>query len=125
MDTPQLTAELLQQAAVGADVPYFDAVLGPAEDGGWWVLALRDADQPRRALARGADVDTRRRTPTPVPRWSRLGTRRGGSPPVSETSTAVPDAEAVALLAPNTQFAAHLGGCRWGTDGFAAMTRDC
>jgi glycosyltransferase A (GT-A) superfamily protein (DUF2064 family) len=40
MDTPQVTAAHLQavvDAAVGGD-----AVLGPATDGGWWVLALSD-----------------------------------------------------------------------------------
>ncbi|MEO5651567.1 MAG: DUF2064 domain-containing protein [Marmoricola sp.] len=39
MDTPQLTAAALEEAAallVGPD----DAVLGPAEDGGWWLLGV-------------------------------------------------------------------------------------
>jgi glycosyltransferase A (GT-A) superfamily protein (DUF2064 family) len=40
MDTPQLTPELLLAAASGLEA--HEAVLGPAEDGGWWVLALRD-----------------------------------------------------------------------------------
>jgi rSAM/selenodomain-associated transferase 1 len=40
MDTPHLTPDLLLAAAGGLDD--HDAVLGPAEDGGWWVLALRD-----------------------------------------------------------------------------------
>ncbi len=40
MDTPQVTAHLLGTVAAGlADA---DAVLGPAADGGWWTLALRD-----------------------------------------------------------------------------------
>ncbi|WP_028645198.1 TIGR04282 family arsenosugar biosynthesis glycosyltransferase [Nocardioides sp. URHA0020] len=39
MDTPQLTPELLVEVAAAVDE--HDAVLGPAEDGGWWVLALR------------------------------------------------------------------------------------
>ncbi len=44
MDTPQVTADLLaasmdQLATVGTD-----AVLGPAQDGGWWALGLRRAD---------------------------------------------------------------------------------
>ena len=40
MDTPQLTsADLYAVASAAADG---DAVLGPAADGGWWVLALSD-----------------------------------------------------------------------------------
>lgn len=42
MDTPQLSASALVAAAamvVAGDGP--DAVLGLAEDGGWWLLALR------------------------------------------------------------------------------------
>jgi rSAM/selenodomain-associated transferase 1 len=40
MDTPHLTPALLHGAA--ACLEDHDAVLGPAEDGGWWVLALRE-----------------------------------------------------------------------------------
>ncbi|GAA1520623.1 TIGR04282 family arsenosugar biosynthesis glycosyltransferase [Nocardioides humi] len=40
MDTPQLTSGLLLDAAARLDG--YDAVLGPAEDGGWWLLGLRD-----------------------------------------------------------------------------------
>lgn len=40
MDTPQVTAPLLASVAAGLDDA--DAVLGPACDGGWWALALRD-----------------------------------------------------------------------------------
>ncbi len=41
MDTPQLTTTLLT-AAVHALGNGADAALGPAEDGGWWTLGLRD-----------------------------------------------------------------------------------
>lgn len=40
MDTPQVTPELLREVAEAAAGG--DAVLGPATDGGWWVLALGD-----------------------------------------------------------------------------------
>jgi hypothetical protein len=50
MDTPQLTAGDLLAVADAADDG--SAVLGPASDGGWWVLALGDA----RAAATLADV---------------------------------------------------------------------
>ena len=40
MDTPQLTTDDLHAVAEAASTG--DAVLGPAADGGWWVLALND-----------------------------------------------------------------------------------
>lgn len=45
MDTPQVTPRLLVAAvdALSAGSEAADAVLGPAVDGGWWALALRDA----------------------------------------------------------------------------------
>jgi len=39
MDTPQVTPAQLLEAAAALDGQ--DAVLGPADDGGWWVLVLR------------------------------------------------------------------------------------
>ena len=40
MDTPQLTPALLADVAAATDD--HDAVLGPADDGGWWVLGVQD-----------------------------------------------------------------------------------
>ena len=40
MDTPQVTGGDLRQVATASEEG--NAVLGPAADGGWWVLALRD-----------------------------------------------------------------------------------
>jgi uncharacterized protein len=40
MDTPQVTPSLLASVADG--LSHVDAVLAPAEDGGWWALALRE-----------------------------------------------------------------------------------
>lgn len=42
MDTPQVSAALLTRCAAGLAAPGVDAVLGPATDGGWWVLGLND-----------------------------------------------------------------------------------
>lgn len=40
MDTPQVSAELIEECAAALlDAP---AVLGPAQDGGWWALGLHD-----------------------------------------------------------------------------------
>ncbi|WP_422742253.1 TIGR04282 family arsenosugar biosynthesis glycosyltransferase [Mycobacterium sp. WMMD1722] len=41
MDTPQLTGELLGRC--GEELLGTDAVLGPATDGGWWLLGVRSA----------------------------------------------------------------------------------
>lgn len=44
MDTPQVTAELLDRALIDLDRPGVDAVLGLAEDGGWWAIGLQTPD---------------------------------------------------------------------------------
>ncbi len=41
MDTPQVTSTDLDRALDELLTPGTDAVLGPAEDGGWWALGLR------------------------------------------------------------------------------------
>lgn len=101
MDTPQLTADLLHRVAAGLRT--HDAVLGEAEDGGWWVLAVRDptlagalrdvpmstattyADTRAALVAAGADV---------------------GTAPLLRDVDTVPDADAVAALVPGSTFAA-------------------
>jgi glycosyltransferase A (GT-A) superfamily protein (DUF2064 family) len=41
MDTPQVGPELLGEALDRLERPDGDAVLGPAEDGGYWAIGLR------------------------------------------------------------------------------------
>jgi glycosyltransferase A (GT-A) superfamily protein (DUF2064 family) len=43
MDTPQVTAELLEVALQATAAS--GAALGPADDGGWWILGLRRPDE--------------------------------------------------------------------------------
>ena len=43
MDTPQVSAALLDEAMAALMEDACDAVLGPAEDGGWWAIGLRDS----------------------------------------------------------------------------------
>jgi len=45
MDTPQVSARLLEDSAELLCEPGIDAVLGPAEDGGWWVCGTSDPAQ--------------------------------------------------------------------------------
>lgn len=55
MDTPQVTAGLLDDALFALDGT--DAVLGHAEDGGWWAIGLRE---PSAAVFTGIAMSTDR-----------------------------------------------------------------
>jgi len=100
MDTPQLTAGLLHAAASGLDD--HDAVLGPAEDGGWWVLGLRE----RRSARALRDVPMS--TPTTYDDTRHALVSRGLGVAATTTLRDVDtrdDAEAVAALTGGTAFA--------------------
>jgi glycosyltransferase A (GT-A) superfamily protein (DUF2064 family) len=101
MDTPQVTPDLLADVAAG--LQQYDAVLGPAEDGGWWTLALRD---PRQAACL---YDVPMSTPDTGALTEAALRRRGLTvrlaPQLSDVDT-VQDAWAVAQAAPHGRFAA-------------------
>jgi glycosyltransferase A (GT-A) superfamily protein (DUF2064 family) len=103
MDTPQVTPAHL--TTVAAELDRADAVLGPAEDGGWWVLALRD---PRHAAVLRAvpmsTVDTGRLTTAAL---ARVGLIVARGPLMRDVDTAA-DASAVAALCPHGSFAASV-----------------
>jgi glycosyltransferase A (GT-A) superfamily protein (DUF2064 family) len=84
MDTPQVTPDLLGTTAAG--LPAADAVLGPAEDGGWWALALRD---PGHAEAlREVPMSTPDTADRTVAALHRRGLRVGYGPPLRDVDTA-------------------------------------
>ena len=103
MDTPQLTAELLQQAV--DRLAEHDAVLGLAPDGGWWALGLQ---RPDGALLR--DVPTSRDDTGAL----QLAALRSAGlaphllPELRDVDTA-DDARLVAALAPGGRFARAVG----------------
>ena len=100
MDTPQVDADLLVGlAGLLEDAP---AVLGPAVDGGWWALALRDA---RDAAALGGVAMSLASTYTAtVASFASRGTAVRPGPVLRDVDTAR-DAAAVAALAPSSRFA--------------------
>lgn len=100
MDTPQLTVDLLTGVARGLDD--HEAVLGPAEDGGWWVLALRDPAAA--ACLRGVPMSTPTTYDDTRAALLAAGLSVGGAAVLRDVDT-VPDADAVAAAAPATRFA--------------------
>ncbi len=100
MDTPQVDVTDLR--AVAAGLEEHDAVLGPAEDGGWWVLALRDPSDA--AVLVGVPMstpDTLRDTRAAL---SSAGLNVGATRVLRDVDT-ITDAKAVAAEAPHTRFA--------------------
>lgn len=104
MDTPQLAGPHLDRAVAG--LAEHDAVLGPAEDGGWWLLGLHDPGHARVL----ADVPMS----TPDTGARTLAALRAIGLDVAVVATLrdvdeLPDAAAVAGAAPGTRFAAAWG----------------
>ena len=102
MDTPQVTPTLLDAIAAGLS-DGFDAVLGPAQDGGWWALALRD---PTHAEAlRAVPMSTMDTGALTVAALRDRGLLVGFGAPLRDVDTAE-DAWQVAEHCPNGAFAA-------------------
>jgi glycosyltransferase A (GT-A) superfamily protein (DUF2064 family)/SAM-dependent methyltransferase len=111
MDTPQVTPRLLEASL--RRLAAADAVLGPAADGGWWALGLRD---PRHAAVL-------RDVPMSTPDNGRLtrlalaarGLRIAELPTLSDVDT-WDTATAVAAATPNSRFVAAAADVRGGFD---------
>lgn len=98
MDTPQVTPALLAEASNRPE----DAVLGPAEDGGWWALGLKD---PLHAKALAGVPMSRDDTGLQTLRaLADIGLRPGSLPALSDVDT-IADARRVAVAAPRGRFA--------------------
>jgi glycosyltransferase A (GT-A) superfamily protein (DUF2064 family) len=99
MDTPQLTPELLDVAWDDGD-----AWFGPAADGGFWGLGLRDPDP---ALLRGVPMSTPQTGRLQLRRLLDAGLRVSWLPELRDVDTPG-DAAVVAAAAPGSRFAACL-----------------
>ena len=104
MDTPQVTASLLEASIEALSADGVDAVLGPASDGGYWAIGLRDEqpaifdDVPMSA----EDTGERQRE-----RIAELGLNFTELEQLRDIDT-IADAHAVAAVTPWTRMAAAL-----------------
>lgn len=104
MDTPQLTPALLDDACARLAQPEVDAVLGPADDGGYWAIGFSGR--------RGGAFDD---VPMSTPHTGRhqrerlhaIGLRVAALPSLRDVDT-IDDARAVAHDAPGSRFARAL-----------------
>ncbi|MDN4174165.1 DUF2064 domain-containing protein [Nocardioides sp. SOB77] len=100
MDTPQVTADLL--LGVTEALGTTDGVLGPAEDGGWWVLGLRDPAAARALV--GVPMSTPTTYDDTRAALAGAGVTVGTAPVLRDVDT-LADAEAVAAEVPDSHFA--------------------
>jgi uncharacterized protein len=113
MDTPQVTPELLEAGVSELCRPGTDAVLGPAEDGGWWALGLRRADPE---VFRGVPMSTAETGREQRRRLAELDLSWAPLPALRDVDT-LADARAVAAEAPAGDFARAVGELAVGPDG--------
>ena len=107
MDTPQASPVVLAEVAarvVAEDGP--DAVLGLAEDGGWWLLALRRAGDAR--LVVGVPMSTSETGRLTRRALEKAGLRVETAPVLSDVDEP-PDVVAVAARCSGSRFAALAG----------------
>ncbi|WP_432922274.1 TIGR04282 family arsenosugar biosynthesis glycosyltransferase [Microbispora sp. CA-135349] len=102
MDTPQVTPALLAEA--GRLLHGHEVVVGPASDGGFWLLGQR---RPDPALLAGLPMSRPDTGPLLMERIRAAGVRAALLPELTDVDTAA-DARAVAALVPSSRFAATL-----------------
>jgi uncharacterized protein len=102
MDTPQVTAGQLDTAVrMLHDV---DAVLGPAVDGGWWALGLRDPAHA--AVIRDIPTSTRDTGARTGQALRAIGLRVGTLPTLRDVDTADDALDVAVRCPPESRFAA-------------------
>ena len=102
MDTPQVTPGLLAAAAEPLVSKTADATFGLAEDGGFWLLGLREVDP---ALILGVPMSQPDTGPRQLARLEQAGLRIKMLPELTDVDT-VREAEHVAAVTPGSRFAA-------------------
>jgi glycosyltransferase A (GT-A) superfamily protein (DUF2064 family) len=104
MDTPQVTPALLAAAAGPLVSGTADATFGMAEDGGFWLLGLRDIDP---ALVLGVPMSRPDTGALQLARLHAAGLRVLPLPELADVDTAA-EAERIAAVIPGSRFAARM-----------------
>lgn len=102
MDTPQVTPALLDDTCVALRCPGVDAVVGPAEDGGYWSIGLA---RPDPAAVRGVPMSRSSTFDAQCRRLQQLGLHTVRAQSLRDVDD-VADARAVASEVPGSRFAA-------------------
>jgi rSAM/selenodomain-associated transferase 1 len=102
MDTPQVTARQLRDGLAALDEA--DAVFGPAEDGGYWAIGLREPDP---AVFAGVPMSRADTGAIQRARLAALGLRTTDLPALRDVDD-IAAAHAAAAAAPRSRFAAAL-----------------
>lgn len=102
MDTPQITAGELDRAVDALLAPGTDAVLGPAEDGGWWALGLR---RPAPTAFAGVPMSTEHTGAHQQARLAALGLRTTLLPTARDIDHVEDVAAVAALQRPDAELA--------------------
>ena len=105
MDTPQVTPGLLETVAQPLAAGEADAVFGPAEDGGFWLLGLR---RPDPGLILGVPMSADHTGRVQLDRLRDAGLRVRQVPELLDVDTAE-DAERVACAGPGQPVRGHPG----------------
>jgi len=108
MDTPQVTPGLLEAAAAPLVSGAADATFGFAEDGGFWLLGLREVNP---ALLLGVPMSRPDTGSHQLLRLERAGLRIELVPELADIDTA-DEAERIAAQIPESGFARRLAGLR-------------
>jgi len=102
MDTPQVTPDLLAAAAGPLVSGTADATLGMAEDGGFWLLGLREIDP---GVVLGVPMSRPDTGSLQLGRLEAAGLRVAPLPELADVDTA-DEAERIAAATPDSRFAA-------------------
>ena len=108
MDTPQVTPELLAAAAEPLVSRTADATFGMAEDGGFWLLGLREVDPD---LILGVPMSRGDTGARQLDRLEQAGLRVTMLPELTDVDT-VREAQQIAALTPGSRFAACMARLR-------------